>query len=84
LAQTAIISFNSVSQLIFVAVKKCVFFEVRTELLNELRMLAEVSMHPQGPATGQHDQRFSVVFLGPTANAELISKFDAVLHASQY
>jgi hypothetical protein len=31
---SAIISFNSVKQLIFVMVKSCVFFAVRTELLN--------------------------------------------------
>jgi hypothetical protein len=32
--QTAIIFLNSVNQLIFVMVKSCVFFEVRTEFLN--------------------------------------------------
>jgi hypothetical protein len=32
--QTAIISLNSVNQLIFVMVKSCVFFAVRTEFLN--------------------------------------------------
>jgi hypothetical protein len=42
----------------------------------------EVSLHPEGPATGQLDQGFSVVFLGPTANAELVPKFHVALHAS--
>jgi hypothetical protein len=32
--QTAIISLNSVNRLIFVTVKSCVFFAVRTEFLN--------------------------------------------------
>jgi hypothetical protein len=32
--QTAIISLNSVNQLIFVTVKCCVYFAVRTEFLN--------------------------------------------------
>jgi hypothetical protein len=32
--QTAIISLNSINQLIFVMVKCCVLFEVRTEFLN--------------------------------------------------
>jgi hypothetical protein len=32
--QTSIISLNSVNQLIFVMVKCCVFFAVRTEYLN--------------------------------------------------
>jgi hypothetical protein len=34
LAYTAIISFNSINQLIFVIVKCCVSFAVRTEFLN--------------------------------------------------
>jgi hypothetical protein len=34
LTVTAIISLNSVNQLIFAMVKCCVFFAVRTELLN--------------------------------------------------
>jgi hypothetical protein len=38
----------------------------------------EVSLHPEGPATGQLDQGF----LGPKANAELLPKFDVALHAS--
>jgi hypothetical protein len=33
----------------------------------------EVSLHPEGPATGQ---------LGPRANAELVPKFHVALHAS--
>jgi hypothetical protein len=41
-----------------------------------------VSLHPEGPATGQLDQGLSVVFLGPRANAELEHKFHATLHAS--
>jgi hypothetical protein len=32
-------------------------------------------------ATGQLDQGFSVVFLGPRANAELVPKFYIALHA---
>jgi hypothetical protein len=32
--QTAIISLNDINQLIFVMVKCCVLFEVRTEFLN--------------------------------------------------
>jgi len=32
--QTWIISFSSVNELMFVMVKCCVFFEIRTELLN--------------------------------------------------
>jgi hypothetical protein len=47
-------------------------------LLNVLLQIAnkwqEVSLHPEGPATGQFDQGLFVVFLGPRANAELISK----------
>jgi hypothetical protein len=39
----------------------------------------EVSLHSKGPATGQ---RFSVVFLGPRANAELVPKSHVALHAS--
>jgi hypothetical protein len=35
----------------------------------------EVSLHPEGPATGQLDHGFSLVFLGPRANAELVPKF---------
>jgi hypothetical protein len=34
---TAIISLNSVNQLIFVMVKSCVFFAVRTEFLNTVQ-----------------------------------------------
>jgi hypothetical protein len=42
----------------------------------------EVGLHPEGPVTGQLDQGFSVVFLGPRANAELVPKFHVALHAS--
>jgi hypothetical protein len=42
----------------------------------------EVSLHPEGPATDQLDQGFSVVFLGPRANAELVPKFHVALYAS--
>jgi hypothetical protein len=41
----------------------------------------EVSTHPEGPATGQIHQVFSVFFLSPRANAELVPKFHAALHA---
>jgi hypothetical protein len=41
----------------------------------------EVSLHLEGPATGQFDQGF-LVFLGPRANAELVPKFHVALHAS--
>jgi hypothetical protein len=34
--QTAIIYLNSINQLIFVVVKCCVLFEVRTEFLNNI------------------------------------------------
>jgi hypothetical protein len=43
----------------------------------------EVSLHPEGPATGQLEQRFSVIFLGPRANAVLVPKFHVALHASR-
>jgi hypothetical protein len=36
LVQTEITAFNSVNQLIFVMVKCCVLFEVRTEFLNNI------------------------------------------------
>jgi hypothetical protein len=42
----------------------------------------EVSLHPQVPATGQLDQGFYVVFLGPRANAELVPAFRVILLAS--
>jgi hypothetical protein len=42
----------------------------------------EVSLHPEGPATGQLDQDVSVVFLCPRANAELVPKFHVALHAT--
>jgi hypothetical protein len=38
----------------------------------------EVSLHPEGPATGQLDQGF----LGPRANAELAPEFQFALQAS--
>jgi hypothetical protein len=38
--QTAIISFNSINQLIFLMVKHCVFFEVRAEFLNTINTSA--------------------------------------------
>jgi hypothetical protein len=41
----------------------------------------EVSLHPEGPATGQLDQ-VSVVFLGPRTNAKLEPKFHVVLQGS--
>jgi hypothetical protein len=37
---------------------------------------------PEGPDTGQLELRFSMVFFGPKANAELVSKFHVALHAS--
>jgi hypothetical protein len=42
----------------------------------------EVSLHPEGPATGQLNQGFSVVFFGPRSNIELVPKFHVALHAS--
>jgi hypothetical protein len=42
----------------------------------------EVSLHPEGPATGQIDFKFSVVFLGPGVNTELVSKFHVALQLS--
>jgi hypothetical protein len=42
----------------------------------------EVSFNLEGLVTGQLDQVFSVVFLGPRANAELVPKFHVALHAS--
>jgi hypothetical protein len=45
----------------------------------------EVSLHPEGPATGQLKSRFSVVFLGPRANTEFVPKFPMVtLKISSY
>jgi hypothetical protein len=38
----------------------------------------EVSLHPEGPATGHSIK----VFLGPKANSELVPKFHVALHAS--
>jgi hypothetical protein len=35
----------------------------------------EVSLHPEVPATGQHDQGFSVVFFSPRENAEFVGNF---------
>jgi hypothetical protein len=53
--------------------KYCVSFEVRTECLSIIvRSLHDVPTR----------SRFSVVFLGPRANAELVPKFHAALHAS--
>jgi hypothetical protein len=45
-------------------------------------LLAKVSSHPVGSATGKLDQGFFVVFLDPRANAELVPKFHVALHAS--
>jgi hypothetical protein len=43
----------------------------------------EVSLHLEGPATGWPTRsRFSVVFLGPRANAKLVPKFHVALYAS--
>jgi hypothetical protein len=43
----------------------------------------EVSLHPEGPATCQLEKvLFSVVFLRPRANAELVPKFHVALYAS--
>jgi hypothetical protein len=43
----------------------------------------EVSLHPESPATGRPTRsRFSVVFLGPRANAVSVPKFHIALHAS--
>jgi hypothetical protein len=48
----------------------------------------EVGMHPAGPPTGQLDQDFCAVLLGPTANAELVPKFcvavDAISRSSSH
>jgi hypothetical protein len=41
----------------------------------------EVGLHPEGPATGQLDQGFAVVSLGPRASPELVPKFHVALHA---
>jgi hypothetical protein len=42
----------------------------------------EVGLHPKVPATGQLEQVFSMIFLGPRANAELVPRFHVALHAS--
>jgi hypothetical protein len=43
----------------------------------------EVSLHPEGPACDRPTRPgFSVVFLGPRANGELVPKFHFALHAS--
>jgi hypothetical protein len=42
----------------------------------------EVSLHPEGPATGRVDSGFFMVFLGPRANAELIPKFHVAMRPS--
>jgi hypothetical protein len=39
----------------------------------------EVSLYPEGAATGQLDP---VVYLGPKANTKLVPKFHVALHAS--
>jgi hypothetical protein len=43
----------------------------------------EVGLHPEGPATNQPSnqlgQGFSVDFLGPRVNSELVTKFQAAL-----
>jgi hypothetical protein len=51
-----------------------------TDLMLGCRL--EVSLHPEGPATGQLDQGFSMVFLGPRENTELVPKFHVALHVS--
>jgi hypothetical protein len=42
----------------------------------------EVSLHPEGPATGQLDKVFPVVFLDPKSNSELVHKVHITLLAS--
>jgi hypothetical protein len=41
----------------------------------------EVSLHPKGPCDRPARSGFSVVFLGPRANVELVPKFHVALHA---
>jgi hypothetical protein len=48
------------------------------------RYWLEVSLHPEGPATGQLDQGFPWFFLGPEANAELVPKFHVALLCMLY
>jgi hypothetical protein len=43
----------------------------------------EVSLHPEGPMNRLIRSRFSVVFLGPRANAESVPKFHVSLYASR-
>jgi hypothetical protein len=42
----------------------------------------EVSLHPEVSCDRPTRSRFSVYFLGPRANAELVPKFHVALHAS--
>jgi hypothetical protein len=42
----------------------------------------EVSMHPEGPATGQPDQGFPWFSSVLRPNAELVSQFHVAMHAS--
>jgi hypothetical protein len=41
----------------------------------------EVSLHSEGPATGQLDQGFPWLSFVPRSNAELVPKFHVALHA---
>jgi hypothetical protein len=41
----------------------------------------EVSLHPEGPSTGQLDQGFPWFSFGPREHAELVPKFHVALHA---
>jgi hypothetical protein len=41
-----------------------------------------VSLHLEGPATGQLDQGFPWFSFRPRANAQLVRKFHVALHAS--
>jgi hypothetical protein len=43
----------------------------------------EVSLHPEGPATGQLDQGFPWFSLVPEQMLELVPKFHVALHAFQ-
>jgi hypothetical protein len=41
----------------------------------------KVSLHPEGPVTGELDQGFLWFSLVTRANAELVTKFNVALHA---